>query len=160
MSSKRRSASRSSRPCWRRSCACGRSPCFEVDGAGVRARRSAGHGAGQGEGEEEDATQAEAAGSGKGARQGDAGADPQVQRAAEEAGKVVLYVSPRGGGKPQRFSGILLEGLAPDGGLYVPESFPRADLARWRRLPYVELAKAILREFMDDVPNLDALVER
>jgi threonine synthase len=72
----------------------------------------------------------------------------------------VLYVSTRGGGKPQRFSGILLEGLAADGGLYVPEKFPRADLARWRGLPYVELAKAILRDFMDDVPELDALVER
>jgi threonine synthase len=72
----------------------------------------------------------------------------------------VLYVSTRGGGKPQPFSGILLEGLAADGGLYVPERFPKADLQRWRRLPYVELAKEILREFMDDVPNLDALVER
>jgi len=72
----------------------------------------------------------------------------------------VLYVSTRGGGKPQRFSDILLEGLAADGGLYVPERFPRADLQRWRRLPYVELAKAILREFMDDVQDLDALVER
>jgi threonine synthase len=72
----------------------------------------------------------------------------------------VLYVSTRGSGRPQRFSGILLEGLAADGGLYVPEMFPKADLARWRRLPYGELAKAILREFMDDVPDLDALVER
>jgi threonine synthase len=72
----------------------------------------------------------------------------------------VRYVSTRGGGAPQRFSGILLEGLAADGGLYVPEEFPKADLERWRRLSYVELAKAILREFMDDVPNLDALVER
>ena len=44
----------------------------------------------------------------------------------------MLYVSTRGGGKPQRFSGILLEGLAADGGLYVPERFPEADLARWR----------------------------
>ena len=72
----------------------------------------------------------------------------------------MLYVSTRGGGKPQRFSGILLEGLAPDGGLYVPERYPPADLKAWRSLPYVDLAKAILREFMDDVPQLDALVER
>lgn len=72
----------------------------------------------------------------------------------------MLYVSTRGGGKPQRFSGILLEGLAADGGLYVPERTPKADLARWRRLPYVELAQAILREFMDDVPDLEALVAR
>ena len=50
------------------------------------------------------------------------------------------YVSTRGGGKPQRFSGILLEGLAADGGLYVPERFPEADLGRWRRLSYPALA--------------------
>ena len=72
----------------------------------------------------------------------------------------MLYVSTRGGGKPQRFSDILLEGLAADGGLYVPERFPAADLARWRRLSYAELAQAMLREFMDDVPGLDELVAR
>ena len=44
------------------------------------------------------------------------------------------YVSTRGGAAPQRFSDILLEGLAPDGGLYVPESFPPADLVAWRGL--------------------------
>jgi threonine synthase len=72
----------------------------------------------------------------------------------------VLYVSTRGGGKPQRFSGVLLEGLAADGGLYVPERFPAADLARWRSLPYPRLATAILSQFMDDVPQLPELVER
>jgi threonine synthase len=72
----------------------------------------------------------------------------------------VLYLSTRGGGKPQRFSDILLEGLAADGGLYVPEKFPQADLARWRSLSYPQLAQAILREFMDDVPRLDDLVAR
>ena len=72
----------------------------------------------------------------------------------------MLYVSTRGGGKPQRFSGILLEGLAADGGLYVPERFPKADLGRWRHLSYPALASAILSEFMDDVPALPALVER
>jgi len=72
----------------------------------------------------------------------------------------VLYVSTRGGGKPQRFSGILLEGLAADGGLYVPERFPEADLGRWRALSFPQLASAILAEFMDDVPGLAALVQR
>jgi threonine synthase len=72
----------------------------------------------------------------------------------------VRYVSTRGGGVPQRFSDILLEGLASDGGLYVPESYPRADLAAWRRLDYPGLATAILRQFMDDVPGLEALVAR
>ena len=72
----------------------------------------------------------------------------------------MLYVSTRGGGTAQRFSDILLEGLAADGGLYVPERFPVADLARWRRLSYGELASAILSQFMDDVPRLDELVAR
>jgi threonine synthase len=72
----------------------------------------------------------------------------------------VLYVSTRGGATPQRFSEILLEGLAPDGGLYVPQECPRADLAGWRSLSYVELAKRILALFMDDVPDLGRLVER
>jgi len=72
----------------------------------------------------------------------------------------VLYVSTRGGGKPQRFSEILLEGLAPDGGLYVPREIPKVDLARLRGKSYVELAKRILGLFMDDVRDLDRLVER
>ena len=61
------------------------------------------------------------------------------------------YVSTRGGGEPQRFSDILLEGLAPDGGLYVPERYPKADLAAWRTLGYPRLAYAVLSRFMDDV---------
>jgi len=70
------------------------------------------------------------------------------------------YVSTRGGGEPQRFSDILLEGLAPDGGLYVPEAYPQADLAAWRGKSYPELATAILQLFMDDVPGLQALIAR
>jgi threonine synthase len=70
------------------------------------------------------------------------------------------YLSTRGGGAPQRFSDILLEGLAPDGGLYVPEAYPRADLAAWRGLSYPQLAGAVLAPFMDDVPGLEALVAR
>ena len=68
------------------------------------------------------------------------------------------YVSTRGGAAPQRFSDILLEGLAPDGGLYVPQSWPRADLAAWRALSYPELAHAVLAGFADDVPRLREIV--
>jgi len=71
----------------------------------------------------------------------------------------VRYVSTRGAAAPQHFTGILLEGLAPDGGLYVPESFPRADLAAWRKLSYRELAYSILSSFMDDVSNLRQIVD-
>jgi threonine synthase len=70
----------------------------------------------------------------------------------------VKYVSTRGGGTPQQFSDILLEGLAPDGGLYVAESLPRADLAAWRKLSYPDLAFAILSRFMDDIPELEKIV--
>ena len=39
------------------------------------------------------------------------------------------YVSTRGGMAPAAFCDILLEGLAPDGGLTIPESYPRVDRA-------------------------------
>ncbi len=72
------------------------------------------------------------------------------------------YVSTRGGGEPRRFCDILLEGLAPDGGLYVPESYPRLDattLARWRTVladeGYAALAHQVLSLFVDDIPSDD-----
>ncbi len=75
------------------------------------------------------------------------------------------YLSTRGGMPPAPFTEILLGGLAPDGGLVVPERYPRIDgatLARWRRLSYPELAFEILRLYADDVPEADlrALVAR
>ena len=70
------------------------------------------------------------------------------------------YVSTRGAGAPKRFSEILLEGLAADGGLYVPETFPKADLAAWRGLAYPELALRVLSCFIDDMPELETLVRR
>src|SRR6266850_64678 len=72
---------------------------------------------------------------------------------------VVLYVSTRGNAPPRRFADILLEGLAPDGGLYVPENYPPADLASLRGKSYSELAHAILAQFMDGVPDLKRIVE-
>ena len=70
------------------------------------------------------------------------------------------YVSTRGGAPGKRFTEILLEGLAPDGGLYVPESYPRANLKAWRALSYPELAFAVLSQFIDDVPNLESLIQK
>jgi threonine synthase len=77
----------------------------------------------------------------------------------------VLYVSTRGGMQPQRFSQVLLEGLAPDGGLVVPQSYPqlsRQQIARWRGLTYAALAFEILRQYADDIPERDLklLVDR
>ena len=70
------------------------------------------------------------------------------------------YISTRGHAAPQAFSGILLEGLAADGGLYVPESYPKADLAALRKLTYPELAFQLLKLFIDDVTDLKGLVEK
>ncbi|MEJ5991914.1 threonine synthase [Ramlibacter sp. PS3R-8] len=70
----------------------------------------------------------------------------------------MLYVSTRGHPDRRRFCEILLEGLAPDGGLYLPESYPRVDaatLAKWRALPYADLAFEILSLYIDDIPADD-----
>jgi threonine synthase len=72
----------------------------------------------------------------------------------------VRYVSTRGAAPPQRFSDILLEGLAADGGLYVPEAFPKLKLSSLRGRSYPELAHAILSQFIDDVPDLQGIVHR
>lgn len=75
------------------------------------------------------------------------------------------YVSTRGGGAPQSFCDILLGGLAPDGGLYLPDRYPRVldeELAEWRELPYAALALKILLKYIDDIPpcDLKILIDR
>src|SRR3546814_3349090 len=68
------------------------------------------------------------------------------------------YLSTRGGMTPQPFSDILLEGLAPDGGLALPESLPEVSadtLEAWRKLSYADLATEILALFIDDIPKED-----
>ena len=56
------------------------------------------------------------------------------------------------------FCDILLEGLAPDGGLYLPQSYPvltEDELVGMRPLSYSELAFQIMRRFVDDIPGDD-----
>ena len=68
------------------------------------------------------------------------------------------YVSTRGHAAAQTFTDILLEGLAPDGGLMVPEQWPRimrAKLDAMRDLPYPRLAFEIMRFFADDFPGAE-----
>ncbi|MDH6168182.1 threonine synthase [Variovorax boronicumulans] len=68
------------------------------------------------------------------------------------------YLSTRGHPDRKRFCEILLEGLAPDGGLYLPEKYPQVDtatLAKWRDLPYAELAFEILSLYIDDIAPTD-----
>jgi len=72
------------------------------------------------------------------------------------------YISTRGDHSRKRFCEILLEGLAPDGGLYLPETYPVVDdatLTRWREVyhtqGYAELAFEILSLYIDDIPAAD-----
>ncbi len=68
------------------------------------------------------------------------------------------YVSTRGHAAPLSFSQILLGGLAPDGGLYLPTEYPQvtgAELDAWRKLSYADLAFEILKKFATDIPEAD-----
>ena len=68
------------------------------------------------------------------------------------------YLSTRGDATPRKFCDILLEGLAPDGGLYLPEHYPQVSgetLERWRSLTYADLAFEVLSLYIDDIPADD-----
>ena len=75
------------------------------------------------------------------------------------------YVSTRGEAPVLGFEDALLAGLAEDGGLYVPESWPRlseAMIAGFADRPFTEIAVEVLHPFMgDDVPRerLQAMVD-
>lgn len=61
------------------------------------------------------------------------------------------YISTRGNGATRPFNEVLLAGLAPDGGLYLPESFPEFSAADWRALrglPYAEMAARVMYPFI------------
>ncbi len=83
------------------------------------------------------------------------------------------YISTRAASTPdeerKRFCQILLEGLAPDGGLYLPEHYPQVDDAALNHLRkvyheqgYASLAFEILSLYIDDIPAADlrALCEK
>jgi threonine synthase len=63
----------------------------------------------------------------------------------------VRYISTRGDAPPLGFVDVTLAGLARDGGLYVPESWPRLDssaIAGFAGCPYAELAVEVIRPFV------------
>ena len=68
------------------------------------------------------------------------------------------YISTRGATARKQFSEVLLMGLAPDGGLMLPEQYPqidRATLDQWRTLSYPELAFEVMSLFATDIPADD-----
>jgi threonine synthase len=75
------------------------------------------------------------------------------------------YISTRGNAPALNFSQILLGGLAPDGGLYLPETYPvfsAEELAAMRDMDYRQLAFAIMSRLADDIPaaDLKALIDK
>jgi len=71
----------------------------------------------------------------------------------------VKYESTRGGCPQQNFEQVLLTGLAPDGGLYVPTELPHfstEEIASWRELSYPDLAMKVITPFIsDEIPTAD-----
>ena len=74
----------------------------------------------------------------------------------------MLYLSTRGHADQKRFCDILLEGLAPDGGLYLPVTYPQIDDAKlttlretYKQQGYAALAFEILSLYIDDIPAAD-----
>ncbi len=74
------------------------------------------------------------------------------------------YISTRGQTEPMPFKDAVITGMAPDGGLLIPEQIPdvRADLAGWRGLSFVPFAQALIARFVDDIPQdvLDELIAK
>jgi threonine synthase len=70
------------------------------------------------------------------------------------------YLSTRGQAAPRDFESVLLAGLAEDGGLFLPESWPGLSPAEWRALrglPYAELAARLIHRFTGDALAFEQL---
>ena len=68
------------------------------------------------------------------------------------------YISTRGDSPKLNFTEVLLGGLAPDGGLYLPEHYPKFtndELIDMREMSYQDLAFYIFEKFIDDIPEND-----
>ena len=67
------------------------------------------------------------------------------------------YVSTRGGDQDRSFTDVLMSGMAPDGGLYIPDVWPSVDhglMSRLHGLSYPDLAMQIIKPFIgNDIPN-------
>ncbi len=75
------------------------------------------------------------------------------------------YISTRGGIAPITFKDAVMMGLASDGGLLLPQSYPTVSgeqLESWRKLTYQELAFEVISLYVDDIPadDLKTLINR
>ncbi|KAG8702923.1 threonine synthase, partial [Ceratobasidium sp. 395] len=80
---------------------------------------------------------------------------------------VIRYFSTRGGSERLSFEEAVLTGLAPNGGLYIPDSIPSLPdnwISEWQNLTFIELAHAVLSLYIptSEIPSADlrTLVEK
>ena len=72
----------------------------------------------------------------------------------------MLYVSTRGGAQAVRSTKAVLDGIAPDGGLYMPQTMPTVDWKHILTLPIMEMAVEIFRAFLPDFEDMPGIVSR
>lgn len=65
----------------------------------------------------------------------------------------ITYLSTRGQSENTDFKTALLNGLAPDGGLYVPDHWPQLSVEKLKGLSYPDLAQAVIASLIDEVPG-------
>jgi len=61
----------------------------------------------------------------------------------------MTFISTRGGATPTSFTDVLMSGLAPDGGLFVPQNWPRLDYAALTGKSYTDVAAAVIGPHLD-----------
>ena len=72
----------------------------------------------------------------------------------------IKYISTRGDANTLFFKDVIFEGLAPDGGLYVPQEWPTLDselIKSFNNLSYNEIAFHVIKSFIDDSINDNVL---
>jgi threonine synthase len=72
----------------------------------------------------------------------------------------VRYVSTRGQTEPQSFGDVLIAGIAPDGGLFVPESWPKVgadEIKTFAKRSFPDVAHSLLERFVGESFSSDAL---
>ena len=72
----------------------------------------------------------------------------------------MLYHSTRNKENPVDSAQAVLNGLAPDGGLYVPQTLPQVDVEAILHMDTYGMANAIIGAMLPDIPDMDQLVER
>ncbi len=72
----------------------------------------------------------------------------------------MLYHSTRSTDQPVDSAQAVLQGLAPDGGLYMPQNIPGFDAEKCLQQDFYGMATMLLGAFLPDIPNMEQLVRR